>query len=92
MAKQSQRRRQGGDSWLEILRIERTTFSQDELAFHCGIPRATYQRWITGKTEVKLTIPQLKTLCKVLGIEKVSELPDEELEAIEENANPTDLG
>jgi transcriptional regulator with XRE-family HTH domain len=77
MARRSERRRQGGDSWLEALRIERTNLSQDELAVFCGIPRATYQRWIAGKTEIKLSIPQLKALCKALQIERIDELPDE---------------
>jgi hypothetical protein len=43
---------------------------------HCGIPPATYYRWITGKTEAKLTIPQMKKLCSLLNI-KLEDLPDD---------------
>ncbi|HAA32243.1 MAG TPA: XRE family transcriptional regulator [Cyanobacteria bacterium UBA8553] len=77
MTQRSKRRKQASGSQLEALRIERTTLSQDELAVYCGIPRATYQRWIAGKTEAKLSIPQLKKLCKLLGLERIDELPDD---------------
>lgn len=77
MTEKSKRRKQASDSPLEALRIERTTLSQDELAVYCGIPRATYQRWISGKTEAKLSIPQLKKLCQLLDIERIDELPDD---------------
>ena len=77
MTQRSKRRKQASDSQWEALRIERTTLSQDELAVYCGIPRATYQRWISGKTEAKLSIPQLKKLCQLLGIERIDELPDD---------------
>ena len=70
------KKRQEGDSALETLRLTRTQLSQDELAFRCGIPRATYQRWISGQTEARLTLCQLKALCRELKIEKVEELPD----------------
>ncbi|MGG6295444.1 helix-turn-helix domain-containing protein [Leptolyngbya sp. AN02str] len=61
---------------IESLRIERTKLTQDELAVRCGIPRSTYQRWIAGRTEAKLSLTQLKALCQELGIERVDELPD----------------
>lgn len=77
MTDRSKRRKQASGSQLEALRIERTTLSQDELAMYCGIPRATYQRWIAGKTEAKLSIPQLKKLCQLLGLERIDELPDD---------------
>lgn len=77
MTERSKRRKQASGSQLEALRIERTTLSQDELAVYCGIPRATYQRWIAGKTEAKLSIPQLKKLCQLLGLERIDELPDD---------------
>jgi transcriptional regulator with XRE-family HTH domain len=77
MTERSKRRKQASDSAWEALRIERTTLTQDELAVHGGIPRSTYQRWITGKTEAKLSIPQLKKLCQLLGIERIDELPDD---------------
>ena len=36
---------------IELLRLEHTSLTQDELAVRCGIPRSTYQQWIAGKTE-----------------------------------------
>jgi transcriptional regulator with XRE-family HTH domain len=77
MTEKSKRRKQASASAWDALRIERTTLSQDELAVHCGIPPSTYQRWIAGKTEAKLSIPQLKKLCQLLGIERIDELPDD---------------
>ena len=77
MAEKSKRRKQASDSPWEALRIERTTLTQDELAMYSGIPRSTYQRWLAGKTEAKLSIPQLKKLCQLLGIERIDELPDD---------------
>lgn len=73
----SKQRKQESDSPLEALRIERTNLNQDELAMRCGIPRATYQRWISGKTEAKLTVSQFKKICKELRITSIEELPDD---------------
>ena len=61
---------------IEVLRLERTQLTQDELAFRCGIPRSTYQRWMAGRTEAKLSLSQLKALCRELGIERVEEIPE----------------
>jgi transcriptional regulator with XRE-family HTH domain len=71
------RRPQESESLIETLRIERTNLSQAEFAVQCGIPLRTYQRWIAGTTEAKLSIPQLKKLCQLLGIERINELPDD---------------
>lgn len=73
----SKRQKQESDSPLETLRINRTRYNQDEFAMRCGIPRATYQRWITGKTEPRLTLLQLKAICRELGIERVTDLPND---------------
>jgi transcriptional regulator with XRE-family HTH domain len=73
----NKRQKQESESALEILRIDRTHLSQDELASRCGIPRATYQRWISGKTPARPTIAQLKRLCRELGIERIDDLPEE---------------
>ena len=70
-------RRQEGDSVLESLRLERTTLTQDEFAVACGIPRTTYQRWVSGKTSAKLTLPQLKAIARLLQIHSINELPDD---------------
>ncbi len=69
-------RRQEGNSPLEALRINKTDLSQDEFAFRCGIPRATYHRWISGATEPKFSLFQLKAICRELKIEKIDELPE----------------
>ncbi|MBD2230023.1 helix-turn-helix transcriptional regulator [Phormidium tenue] len=61
---------------IEVLRLERTKLTQDELAVRCGIPRSTYQRWIAGKTEAKLSLAQLKALGQELGIERLEDIPD----------------
>lgn len=76
MTEKSKQRKHLSQSQLENLRIERTNLSQDELAIKCGIPRSTYQRWISGKTIARPTIPQLKMLCEELRIERIEEIPD----------------
>ncbi|HLP89248.1 MAG TPA: helix-turn-helix transcriptional regulator [Nostocaceae cyanobacterium] len=73
----SKKQKQESDSPLEALRIERTNLNQDEFAVRCGIPRATYQRWVSGKTEARVTIGQLKKICHELNIERIDELPDD---------------
>ncbi len=70
------KKKQESDSLLDALRIERTTLNQDEFAMRCGIPRATYQRWISGRSEAKVTMSQLKCLCRELGIHRIEDLPD----------------
>jgi predicted transcriptional regulator len=63
------------DSPLDSLRIQRTSLTQQEFAIRCGIPTTTYYRWITGRTEAKMSIPQIKRMCLVLDM-KLEELPD----------------
>lgn len=65
------------ESVIEALRIERTDLNQKEFAEACSIPLKTYQRWVLGKTEARPNLTQLKELCALLKIEKVSELPDD---------------
>lgn len=74
---QDKRRLQESESVLESLRIERTSYTQEEFAKRCGIPRRTYMRWISGETEAKLTIHQIKALCKELKILKVDDIPND---------------
>ena len=61
---------------METLRKEKTNFTQIEFAVHCGVPHRTYQRWVTGKSIEGPSMRQLKSMCRLLGIEKVEELPD----------------
>ena len=65
------------DSPLETLRIERTTLSQMDFALRCGIPLRTYQRWISGDTEARLTPRQWKAMMQLLKIQSMDEIPDD---------------
>ena len=77
MMNSRKRQKQESESALETLRIERTRYNQDEFAMRCGIPRATYQRWISGKAEARLTIAQFKNLWRELDIKQIDELANE---------------
>ena len=50
--------------------------TQQELADALGVSRVTIVNWETGRKQPNLTIPQVKTLCKVLGV-SLDELPDD---------------
>ena len=71
------RRPQESESPIETLRIERTNCSQAEFAVQCGIPLRTYQRWVSGKTEAKLTPLQWKAIMQLLQIQSLDEIPDD---------------
>jgi transcriptional regulator with XRE-family HTH domain len=64
-----------GESPLKILR-ERLNLTQEELSRRCNIPLRTYVRWETGEATPRPTIPQVKALCRELGI-PIEDLPDE---------------
>lgn len=81
-----ERRLQESESPIETLRIQRTTFSQNEFAIYCGIPPRTYQRWIVGETEAKLSPRQWKAVMQLLQIQ-AHEIPDD-FGPVEQN--PTD--
>lgn len=70
------KRPQESDSPLENLRIERTDLSQTEFAVRCGIPLRTYQRWVSGETDAKLTPRQWKTIMSLLRI-SIEQIPDD---------------
>ncbi|MEQ9549446.1 MAG: helix-turn-helix transcriptional regulator [Coleofasciculus sp. G3-WIS-01] len=63
------------ESPLKILR-EQLNLTQEELARRCRIPLRTYVRWETGEATPRPTIPQVKALCRELGI-SIEELPDQ---------------
>ncbi len=71
------RRPQESESPIETLRIERTNLSQAEFAVQCGIPLRTYQRWIAGETEAKLTPLQWKAMMQLLQTQSLDEIPDD---------------
>lgn len=71
------RRPQERASPIETLRLERTQLSQVEFAVQCGIPLRTYQRWVLGETEAKLTPRQWKAIMQLLQIQSPGEIPDD---------------
>lgn len=50
--------------------------TQKELADALGVTDTTVMRWETGRAVPRLTISQVKTLVKVLGV-TLDELPDD---------------
>ena len=84
---------------LEALRLDFTELNQDAFIVSCGIPRATYRRWMSGQTPVKPTLEQIISICRLckvslkqlfehLGMD-VSGIPDDP-PASEETAQPPD--
>lgn len=74
--RKKEKKKSEGESPIEILRMERTSFSQNEFVVHCGIPLRTYQRWINGDTEAKLSPRQWKALLAILNLPP-EEIPDD---------------
>jgi DNA-binding transcriptional regulator YiaG len=74
--RKKEKRVAGSESPIEALRIERTNLSQIEFVVHCGIPLRTYQRWINGDTEAKLSPRQWKALMQILNLPP-EEVPDD---------------
>lgn len=71
----SKRRINESNSMFETLRIERTKLNQEQFLEAVGIPHKTWRRWITGETEGRLTLKQIKAICKILNL-SVDDLPD----------------
>jgi uncharacterized protein (DUF2384 family) len=61
-------RRQENDSPLETMRLEWTELNQDQFAVAVGIPRATYQRMVSGKTPLRLRPEEIVRVCEVCRI------------------------
>lgn len=61
-------RRQENDSPLETMRLEWTELNQDQFAVAVGIPRATYQRMVSGKTPLRLRPEEIVKVCEVCRI------------------------
>ena len=64
------------DSMFEALITERTDLNLTEFLKVVGIPHKTWRRWVTGQTTAKLTLPQIKAICKILKFNSIDELPD----------------
>ncbi|NMF85710.1 helix-turn-helix transcriptional regulator [Nodosilinea sp. P-1105] len=62
-------------STLKQLR-EQAGLSQEGLARAIGVSGKTVSNWERGMSIASLTIPQVKTLCKALGV-TLDELPDD---------------
>jgi len=75
--KQGDQKLKHSDSVIEALRIERTNLNQQEFAKACLIPLKTYQRWVLGKTEARPSMVQLKRLCEILQIDRITDLPND---------------
>lgn len=61
-------RRQENNSPLETMRLEWTELNQDQFAVAVGIPRATYQRMVSGKTPLRLRPEEIVRVCEVCRI------------------------
>jgi len=55
---------------------ERAGLSQEALARLVGVSSKTVSNWERGTNAASLTVPQMKALCKALGI-TLYELPDD---------------
>ncbi|HEY9877255.1 MAG TPA: helix-turn-helix transcriptional regulator [Leptolyngbyaceae cyanobacterium] len=65
----------GQDSALKRLR-EAAGLSQQELAMRIGVGVTTISRWERGASPAMLSVPQMKALCRELGM-TIEELPDD---------------
>lgn len=53
---------------METMRLEWTELNQDQFAIAVGIPRATYQRMVSGKTPLRLRPEEIVRVCEVCRI------------------------
>ncbi len=60
---------------LKYLR-EQAGLSQEALARMVGVSSKTVSNWERGTSVASLTVPQMKALCKALGV-TLNELPDD---------------
>jgi transcriptional regulator with XRE-family HTH domain len=63
-----------GDSELKQIR-EAAGLSQETLARLIGVTSKTVSNWERGTNPANLTVPQMKALCRALGV-TLEELPD----------------
>ncbi|NEO31837.1 MAG: helix-turn-helix transcriptional regulator [Symploca sp. SIO3C6] len=74
MVKRDKSGSEEGESPLKRLR-EAAGLSQQELATRIGVAVATISRWERGASPAMMSVPQMRALCKALGI-SFEELPD----------------
>lgn len=72
-------------SMFEALITERTDLNLTEFLKLVGIPHKTWRRWVTGETTAKLTLPQIKAICKTLNFKSIDDLPDDFSEKYQAN-------
>lgn len=63
------------ESHLETLRKE-AKITQDKLAEKLGVRTHTYRNWIKGRAVARLTVEQMKTLCRELNV-TLDQLPND---------------
>lgn len=63
------------DNWLVSMR-KQLGLTQDDVARALDVTTRTIINWENGHHEPRLTIRQVKKLCRVLQISTVDELPD----------------
>ncbi len=77
MGKSIRTSQQNEQSMFEALITERTDLNLTEFLKVVGIPHKTWRRWVTGETTAKLTLIQIKAICKTLKFNSVDELPND---------------
>ena len=60
---------------MEVLRLN-AGVTQERVSNALGVTDHTYRNWVKGRAEPKLTIRQIKALCKVLDCQ-LWDLPDD---------------
>ena len=68
---------ENNESMFQTLITERTNLNLTKFLKVVGIPHKTWRRWVTGETTAKLTLPQIKAICKTLKFESIDDLPDD---------------
>lgn len=63
------------DNWLVSMR-KQLGLTQEDVAKALDVTTRTIINWENGHHEPRLTIKQTKSLCRVLGISLVEDLPD----------------
>lgn len=62
-------------TFVEIRKAQGLT--QKDLATAIGVTEDTVANWERGRSVPRLTIPQMKELCRVLKISSIDQLPDD---------------
>jgi DNA-binding XRE family transcriptional regulator len=63
------------ESPLEVLRIK-AGVTQEAVSEALGVTDHSYRNWVKGRSEAKLTIRQVKSLCEILRCQ-LKDLPDD---------------